>query len=83
VLDDAEIEKGVLAILGDFAGAPEAVASSDRLRDLGIDSLDLTEIVGRVDDEFGLAISGGELGRMRTVGDLVDIVSAAVRSRSA
>jgi acyl carrier protein len=83
VLGDAQIEQGVLAILCDFADAPEAVTSNDRLRDLGIDSLDLTEIVARVDDEFGLAISGGELGRMRTVGDLVDIVSTAVRSRSA
>lgn len=81
--DHAQIEQGILAIIDDFADAPGAVTSNDRLRDLGIDSLDLTEIVARIDDEFNLAIPGGELGRMRTVNDVVDIVSTAIRSRSA
>ena len=83
MVDHAQVEQGVLAILGEFVDDAGAVASDDRLRDLGIDSLDLTEIVSRIDDDFGLTIPGGELGRMRTVSDLVDIVSAAVRSRSA
>lgn len=83
MLDHAQIEQGVLAILDECADAPTAVTSNDRLRDMGIDSLELSEIVARVDDQFGLAIPGGELGRMRTVSDIVDVVSAAVRSHSA
>lgn len=78
MIDQGDIERRVYAILGDFADDPDAVGQADRLRDLGIDSLDLTEIVARLDTEFDLVLSGGELGRMRTVADIVAVVATAL-----
>jgi len=45
--------------------------------DLGIDSLDVVELVMEVENEFGLSeIPEEELKKMHTVRDLVDYVSA-------
>jgi acyl carrier protein len=78
VADRSEIERRVYAILGDFADDPDAIPHGDRLRDLGIDSLDLTEIVARIDAEFGIALSAGEMSRTRTIADLVAVVASAL-----
>jgi acyl carrier protein len=78
VVDPGDIARRVYAILGGFADDPHAIPQADRLRDLGIDSLDLTEIVARIDTEFGLVLSSGELGRMRTVADIVAVVASAL-----
>ena len=42
--------------------------------DLGVDSLDLYEIVMKLEDEFDVEIPTEELEKMETVGDVVEYI---------
>ncbi len=43
-------------------------------KDLGVDSLDLFELVSNAEDEFGIEISSEELESIETVGDFVKYI---------
>ena len=45
--------------------------SSDLVRDLGADSLDVVEIVMKLEKEFGIEFTDNELNNLKKVGDLV------------
>ena len=49
----------------------ESVSFKD---DLGADSLDLFELVMRIEDEFGVKIPDSSAANLRTVGELVELV---------
>ena len=61
-----------------FDLTPEAIsAETSFVDDLGIDSLDVVELVMELEDAFGLdQIPEEELKKMQTVGDLVEYVTA-------
>ncbi|AFQ46212.1 acyl carrier protein [Desulfosporosinus meridiei] len=42
--------------------------------DLGADSLDIPVMVNAIEDEFAIAISNEELFKIRTIGDLMNII---------
>lgn len=44
--------------------------------DLGIDSLDLFELVMAMEEEFGIEIPSEDLGNMSTVGDVIEYIEA-------
>lgn len=44
--------------------------------DLGIDSLDLFELVMAMEEEFGIEIPGEDLENMSTVGDVIEYIEA-------
>lgn len=56
-------------------------------RDLGLDSLGLAAMVFRLEDVFGLDLSGLDLGanmgRMQTVGDAIEVSREIVRQARA
>ena len=56
---------------------PDAISTETSfVDDLGIDSLDVVELVMELEDAFGLdQIPEEELKKMHTVGDLVDYVT--------
>ena len=60
-----------------FDLTPEAIsAETSFVDDLGIDSLDVVELVMELEDAFGLdEIPEEELKKMRTVGDLVEYIN--------
>jgi len=41
------------------------------IEDLGADSLDLVELIMEMEENFGLQISDDELGKIRTIGDVI------------
>lgn len=47
---------------------------ADLVFDLGADSLDIVEIIMRVEDEFNIEISDREKETLRTVKDYLDII---------
>ena len=61
-----------------FDLAPEDISrETSFVEDLGIDSLDVVELVMDLEDAFGMPqIPEEDLKNMRTVGDLADYVSA-------
>lgn len=50
--------------------------SSNFKDDLGVDSLDLFELVMAFEEEYGIEIPSEELENIRTVGDIVDYMKS-------
>ncbi len=71
-------EKIVNMMCEQFDLAPEDVSKDTSfVEDLGIDSLDVVELVMELEDAFGLdEIPEEELKKLHTVNDLVEYVSA-------
>jgi acyl carrier protein len=53
---------------------PERITRGTALADLGLDSLDLVELVMDLEEEFGVPISDDEAGRIKTVEDLIRLI---------
>ena len=75
-----DIEKKVTDILVDKLGVePEEVKSeADFREDLGGDSLDLAEVVMKVEREFHISVTDEEAEQAKTVGDICDMVERYV-----
>ncbi len=74
----SEVFAKVKAIIVDLLGVePEKVTPEARFReDLEADSLDLVELIMRLEDEFGSQISDEEAQKIQTVGQAVAFVEA-------
>ena len=57
----------------DADGITEATSFKD---DLGADSLDLMDMVMNFEDEFGIEIDADSMGTLKTIGDVVDYLTA-------
>ncbi|MBL1102168.1 acyl carrier protein [Streptomyces coffeae] len=70
----------IAAVLG--SAAPAEVKSDDELREIGIDSLAILEIVVRVEKECGITIGDSEVfeAALRRVDDLVKLVQSHVEN---
>jgi acyl carrier protein len=42
--------------------------------DLDVDSLDLAELSQIIEDEYGVRLKGDDIGKIKTVGDAIDLV---------
>ncbi|MGI6451275.1 MAG: acyl carrier protein [Desulfitobacteriia bacterium] len=63
-------------IAGHIGMAAEQISKESRFKeDLGIDSLDIFEIIMEIEDEFGLEIPTEDLEGMVKVADLTDYIS--------
>ena len=69
-----ETKERVLNILDEQLGIPATEIKENNLliEDLGMDSLDVVEIIMSVETEFGLKIDDNEAATIRTVKDLID-----------
>ena len=54
----------------------EVVPEANFVDDLGADSLDLTELIMAMEDEFGLEIDDEEAQNLRTVGDAIKYIES-------
>jgi acyl carrier protein len=63
-------------------GIEELTPDISLLDDLAADSLDLVEVALAIETELGIALPESEIDRIRTFGDLVDIVHGITCSRS-
>ncbi|MBO8161492.1 MAG: acyl carrier protein [Thermosipho sp. (in: Bacteria)] len=46
--------------------------------DLGADSLDMVDLVMAFEDEFGIKVEDSDLSKIKTVKDIIDLVSQRV-----
>ena len=66
-------EKVRNALAQQFEMDPEAITpETNRIDDLGADSLDVVELIMSLEDEFGIAISDEDAAQLYTVGRIVD-----------
>ena len=72
--------KRIMAIVAEVAlRDPGTINSSTRLySDLGLDSLSALELLVAIEDEFSVEIDTDAAKRIKTVGDLVELLSVLV-----
>ena len=58
-----------------FLNENAELTESTHFTDLAADSLDVVEIVMSIEDEFGIEISDEAVESVRTVGDVVKVIS--------
>ena len=69
-------EKVQQALAQQFELDPETITlDSDIKKDLGADSLDILQLLMRVEDDYGIVIPDQELAGFRTVADVVNFLN--------
>lgn len=55
-------------------GAEGQASREATFEELDVDSLDLAELSQIIEDEFGVQLKGDDVGKIKTVGDAVEMV---------
>lgn len=77
-----QIETKVIDILSNRGfGDAETNLETKFDDDLGMDSLDIAELIEDTERDFNINIPGGVAEEIHTVGDLVDYIDTAIRER--
>jgi acyl carrier protein len=72
------VDKKVKEIVAEQLGkdANEIAANASFIDDLGADSLDIVELVMKMEEEFGIEIPDEEAEKIKTVNDVVEYIKA-------
>ena len=67
----------VIAIVAEGLGVEAGNLNAEStFESLGADSLDLMDMVMNFEDEFGIEIDADSMGTLKTIGDVVDYLTA-------
>jgi acyl carrier protein len=79
-MDRNEVFKRIENVLAEQLGIPEEqITEQANLReDLGMDSLDLVELVSALEDEIGMRVEQTELEGIETVGQVMELTLGLV-----
>jgi acyl carrier protein len=69
------IDEVVTDALVKFGAERDAIKPDTRFESIDIDSLDLFELGQIVEEEFAIKLTGNDVKRIATVGDLVDVIA--------
>ncbi|MBR7167960.1 MAG: acyl carrier protein [Bacteroidales bacterium] len=75
-----ELEKRIFSLITDKLGIneEEITLTADFRRDLSADSLDISELVMNLENDFSIVIPESEMINLKTVGDVVDYIEKAL-----
>jgi acyl carrier protein len=68
------VETTVREALAQFGPEPDDIKLEATFEELDVDSLDLAELSQIIEDEYGVALKGDDVGKIKTVGDAIDLV---------
>ena len=68
------VETTVRDALVQFGPEAEDITLDATFEQLDVDSLDLAELSQIIEDEYGVKLKGEDVGKIKTVGDAVDLV---------
>jgi acyl carrier protein len=68
------VEKTVYNALPQFGVDASEITREATFEDLDVDSLDLAELSQIIEDEHGVQLKGDDVGKIKTVGDAIDLV---------
>ena len=74
-----DIETMVIESLASFGADPEALTRDATLDSVDVDSLDLVELTQVVEERYAIDLDGADFKKIKTVGDVVDLVTARVQ----
>lgn len=69
-----QVEAKVYESLAEFGADPDALNRDAQWGALGVDSLDLVELIQVLEDEYGVRLTGEEMKNLPTVGSVIDLV---------
>lgn len=73
------VEKTIFDALAQFGPEPSQITRDATFEELDVDSLDLTEISQIIDEEYGVELKGDDVGKVKTVGEAIDLVVSRAR----
>ncbi|MDY5576776.1 MAG: phosphopantetheine-binding protein [Lachnospiraceae bacterium] len=68
----------IITIIEDVIGAKGSVSSEKKIKDLSIDSLDIFEIVVRIEDVYGINIADEPMAEFETIEDIIKFYESKV-----
>ena len=68
------VEKTVYEALPQFGVDESQISREATFEELDVDSLDLAELSQIIEDEHGVQLKGDDVGKIKTVGDAIDMV---------
>ncbi len=68
------VEKTVYDALPQFGVEESDITRESTFEELDVDSLDLAELSQIIEDEYGVQLKGDDVGKIKTVGDAIDLV---------
>lgn len=73
------VKAKVISFIAEQAGKPvESLTESTSLQaDLGLDSLDIMDLLLVLEEEYDMQIPDEELSKMQTIGDIVNFIGRA------
>ncbi len=66
--------KVITDALVDVGAERDAITAEATFEELDVDSLDLAELSQIIEDEYGVQLKGDDVGKIKTVGDAIDLV---------
>ncbi len=71
-----ELEMKVKSVIAEKAGKSVSDIRDDAsfIEDLGLDSLDLVDMIMKLEEEFGISIPDEDLDKIRTVKDAINYI---------
>ena len=76
-ITEEAVQKTVYEALPQFGVDESQITRDATFEDLDVDSLDLAELCADHRGEYGVALKGDDVGKIKTVGDAIDLVRAA------
>src|SRR5687767_12588670 len=73
-ITEEAVQKTVYEALPQFGVDEGDITREATFEDLDVDSLDLAELSQIIEDEYGVALKGDDVGKIKTVGDAIDLV---------
>jgi acyl carrier protein len=70
-----QIEQTLTEELAKLGPEPEEISRDATFESLDVDSLDLVELGQIVQDEYGVEIKGEDMPKLKTVGDVVELIA--------
>jgi acyl carrier protein len=70
------VEATVFKALEEFGAEPELITRDATFEAIDVDSLDLAELAQIVEEEYSVAISGEDMEKIETVGDVIDLITS-------
>jgi len=71
-----QVQERVVEALASFGPDASQITREATFEELDVDSLDLVELAQIVEDEYGVVLKGEDMKELKTVGDVIDLITA-------
>ena len=70
-----QVQERVVEALASFGPDADQITRESTFEEFDVDSLDLVELAQIVEDEYGVVLKGEDMKELKTVGDVIDLIT--------